>query len=210
MKKKIRINNPGLQFLIQYWQRYCTLDDWHVEWTRNNILVRNKLRKGDPLYLEGEKQRNVYLVARGLLARVMYDEERENRKILSIATPGMALMTTSHLFSRTPSKGDIVVLRSGTLVIEVPYNHILQFKEQEPHLNTLISVLNYKKKKQISSLLDVMREQDPFARYLLFASHLPDLAIILTQIEQAQLLNISRKTVQRAQTFLLKGKRPLN
>lgn len=204
MKKKIRINNPGLQFLIQYWQRYCTLDDWHVDWARNNILVRNKLRKGDPLYLEGEKQRNVYLVARGLLARVMYDEERENRKILSIATPGMALMTTSHLFSRTPSKGDIEVLRPNSLIIEIPYKAIRDFNEQETQLNTLISVLSNKKKNLIIKLLHAKHKSKPFEVYLDYTTHIPELQKILTNQESAQLLGISIDTVYRAKRIMLK------
>lgn len=197
MKKKIRINNPGLQFLIQYWQKYCTLDDWHVEWARNNILVRNKLRKGDPLYLEGEKQRNVYLVARGLLARVMYDEERENRKILSIATPGMALMTTSHLFSRTPSKGDIEVLRPNSLIIEIPYKAIRDFNEQETQLNTLINVINNKKISQIKTLLKIRLEQDLLRRYISFAVEMSEWHSILSHVERGQILGISTSSAQR-------------
>lgn len=204
MKKKIRINNPGLRFLANYWEKYCTLSDWHEEWARNNITVHSKIQRNATLCYEGDKQRNVYLVARGLLARVMYNEERENRKIHSIATPGMALMTTSHLFSLTPSKGDIEILRSNTLIIEIPYRAIREFNEQEPQLNTLISVLSNKKKNLIIKLLHAKHKRKPFEVYLDYATYIPELQKILTNQESAQLLGISIDTVYRAKRMLLK------
>ena len=203
----IRTNNPGLRFLLQYWQRHCTLEPWHTDWARMHIRVPDSLRKGQTLYTHGEKQKNVYLVARGLLARVRYDD-RGRRQILSVALPGMALMTTDHLYSRTPSKGDIVVLRSNSTIIEIPYRAVLEFKEHEPQLNTLMDILTNKKKKQMTAVSRIMHEADPFTRYQLFAHDMPDLQSTLTQIEQADLLGIGKNTVQRAQYHLLTGKRP--
>ncbi len=206
---KLRANNPGLRFLLQYWQRHCTLEPWHTDWAKQHIRVRDRLRKGQALYLEGDRQQHVYLVARGLLARVRYDDS-EKRQILSIALPGMALMTTDHLYSRTLSMGDILVLRPASLVIQIPYRAILEFREYEPRLNTLISILTNKKKKQMTALSRIMHEPDPFTRYLSFAQGMPDIQAVLTQIEQAELLGIARKTVQRAQYYLLTGKRSKN
>lgn len=203
----IRKNNPGLIYLIQFWQQYYRLDDWHVSWAKQSIQVKNKLNKGTTLFYGGQSEKTVYLVARGMLAMVSYDEDG-NRSIHRVAMPGMAVTTTQHLHSKTPIETDIVVLKPNTLIIEISYKHILQFKEQEPGLNTLVNVLISKKKKQISKLLYIMREPDSFARYLLFAQELPLIASELTQVEQAELLNISRSTVQRAQHYLLKGKRP--
>jgi CRP-like cAMP-binding protein len=195
MKKNIRKNNRGLRFLLQYWQRYCTLEDWHTDWAKRHIHVLSK-RKGDILYYDGEKQKRVYLVAKGLLARVRYDDSGK-RQILSVALPGMALMTTEHLYSDTPSVGDIIVLRPDTLIIQIPYNAVLAFKEQEPQLNTLIAVLTNKNKKQMSALSRIMHEREPFRRYLLFANDMSQIHRNLTHTETAEILGISLSSSQR-------------
>lgn len=154
----MRSNNPGFKFLLQYWQKYCVLEDWHLQWAKRNIYVPKKLQRGHILYMDSEYQKNVYLVAKGMLARIQLDEEGSKRRILNLATPGMAFMTTLHLYNQTPSKGDIIVLHPRTTVIEIPYKAILDFKEQEPQLNTLINVLNNKKKKQLATLLLLYQE----------------------------------------------------
>lgn len=193
----IRNNNPGLRFLLQYWQKYCTLDDWHTQWARRYIRVRSKCRRYDSLYAEGERQKNVYIVARGLLARVRYGD-RDKRQILSVALPGMALLTTDHLYSHTPSKGDIIVLRSNALVVEISYRAILEFNEQDPQLHTLMSVLTNKKKKQINTLRQISLHQKPSDTYPLFAKEMREVHQILTNQECADLLGISIDTVRRA------------
>lgn len=198
----IRTNNPGLCFLLQYWQRHCTLEPWHTDWARRHIRVPDSLRKGQPLYTHGEKQKNVYLVARGLLARVRYDD-RGKRQILSIALPGMALMTTDHLYSGTPSDGDIVALRSSSLVVQIPYPAIVAFKEQEPQLNTLLSILTNKKKKQMTALSRILRESNLATRYLLFAKEMPELHRILTHDERAEIIGISLSSAQRYYKYWL-------
>lgn len=208
MARYLRSNNPGLRFLIDYWQKYCTLDDWHINWARRYLTVMPRLRKGDQLYRTGEPQQYVYFVVRGMLGRTQDLPDSDKRQLLSIALPGMALMTTAHLYSPTPSQGDITVLHPQTIVIQMPYRVIKDFKTQEPQLNTLISVLANKKTKQMSALSWIMHEQDPVARYLLFARHMSDLETVLTQQEQAELLGISKNTVQRAQYLLVKGKLP--
>lgn len=200
----MRHNNPGLRYLIDFWSKYCVLEKWHVEWARTHIRVPIGLHKGDPLYLEGEPQKIVYLVARGLLGRVQDsippDDESHpmKRQIVSIATPGMALMTTHHLYSDTPSKGDIVVMRPDTLVIEIPYMAIKIFKEQESPVDTLIDILGNKKKKQLVQLRLATHGLKPFESYLYFAEEMPELQRTLTNQEAADLLGISVDTVYRA------------
>lgn len=208
MKKTIRTNNPGLCFLIAFWSKYCTLQDWHIEWARTHVKVQSELKKDQYLYLQGEAQKNVYFATKGMLARTDYHPDTGKQRILSVALPGMALMTTDHLYSHTPSKGDIVVLRSRSRIVEIPYRAIREFKEKEPHIDTLIDVLGNKKRKQMMALRRIMFEPDAFKRYLQFEKDMPQLTEILTQIEQAQLLSIGRNTVQRAQYFLLTGQRP--
>lgn len=119
MKRLLRSNNPGLRFLLQFWQKHCDLEDWHHNWARQSIRVHSKIRAGSALYYEGEKQKNIYLVADGMLARVGH-HQRGNRLIYAVATSGMAMMTTAHPHSHTPGKGDILALRSNTLSWRYP------------------------------------------------------------------------------------------
>lgn len=203
----LRQDNPGLRFFLHYWQQYCRLEDWHISWARQHLHVRTPLRKGTLLYQEGEKQTNVYLVAKGAIARIEYTEAGA-RRIRSVALPGMALMTTGHLHSRTDSKGDIIVLHAQTMVLEIPYRPIIEVSQYEMQAKILQSVLTTKKTKQATRLSRVLQENDPIRRYMLFNEELPELRNVLTQVEQAQLLSISRVTVQRAQYFLLTGRTP--
>lgn len=196
-------NNPGLRFLLHYWSRYCELQPWHIDWARRYIQVLPLLRKHQTLYLEGEKQKYVYLVVQGLLARVTMDPDSGKRKILSVALPGMALMTTPHLYSSTPSTGDIVVLRPKTTVVQIPYRAILEFKEQEPHIDTLIDILSNKKKKQMTVSSRILHERDPFTRYLLFAKDMPEIHRILMHGETAEILGISLSSAQRYYKYWL-------
>lgn len=197
MNRPIRSSNPGLRFVLHYWQKYCELDPWHVQWAKQHIRVLNKLAKNEVLYYEGEKQKYVYLVARGLLARVRYQDDSYKRQILSVALPGMALLSSTHLYSRSPSRGDIIVLRPNTLIIQIPYVAILAFNQQEPQLNTLINVLTNKKKKQLS-LLRIMTSIAQYdQRYEWFAHNMRELAIQLTLQETADLLGMSLSTIKR-------------
>ena len=209
MNHYIRSNNPGLRFLLAYWKKYCQLEPWHTDWARRYIRIQNGIRRGQTLYLEGDHQKKVYFVTQGMLARVRYNDKGK-RQLLSVALPGMALMCTDHLYSHTPSKGDIVVLRPRTVVVDIPYRAIVAFNEQEPQLNTLLHILTNKKKKQMTTLSRILHETDPFARHLLFVHDMPDLQALLTQVEQAELLCISRKTVQRSQYYLLTGRKSQN
>ena len=204
---RLRMNNPGLRFFLHYWQKYCTLEDWHISWATQHLVVHTSLRKGTVLYHDGDKQTNVYLVAKGAIARVAY-HENDTRRIRSVALPGMALMTTGHLHSRTASKGDIIVLHAQTMVLEIPYRPIIEVSQYEMQAKILQSVLTTKKTKQATRLSRVLQENDPIKRYMLFNEELPELRNVLTQVEQAQLLSISRVTVQRAQYFLLTGRTP--
>src|SRR5690606_41259371 len=101
---RLRMNNPGLRFFLHYWQKYCTLQDWHISWARQHLHVRAPLRKGTLLHQEGETQTHVYLVAQGPIARIEYTEAGA-RRIRSAALPGLAPMPTGHLSSRTARTG---------------------------------------------------------------------------------------------------------
>ena len=192
----IRNNNPSYLALLRFWKKHCLLEKWHIDWLKQNIEVIPALSKDEILYLEGERQKNLYFVSRGALARIRYDS---NYKIyiLSLALPEMAMMSTAHLYSHTPSIGNIIVLRSNTRVVRISYKAIKSV-QHIPEMNTLISILNNKKKKQLAQLRILSTINSATDRYLYFIKNLKDLKTQITHKEVVQLLGISKASIFRA------------
>lgn len=130
-------NSAGLKRLIAFWSRYCTLDSFHVQWIHRRAEII-RVRRGDVLCYQGELQRNLFFVLEGVLAKTTTRQHlgRERRRILRIALPNAGLSTTAHLYSHTASNGNIVALRSGT-VLRLPYKAVLELKLAEPAIGTL-------------------------------------------------------------------------
>lgn len=202
---RLRNNNPGIRFLIQLWSKYCMLENFHLEWAKKHIRCSTELKKNHLLYFQGESKKEVYLVIKGLIGRVIEDNETSKRRILSVGTPGMGFMTTNHLYSSTPSKGAIIALRSGTKVIQLTYRSILELMEMDRNADILINVLTNKKKKQLAALRRISLEGSALEKCILFAEELPHLYLILSQQEIADILNISRRTVQMASGYLARN-----
>ena len=203
----IRKNNRGFRLLFEFWSKYYQLDPSHIAWAHAHVGIV-PVRRSQVLHRDGDRRRMVYLVCEGLLAREEYVvfEDRIKRKITSIALPHFALTSTSHLYSRTPIRGDIVALRSGMAIV-IPYEAIVNFKESESAIGTLTDVLTNRKKRQLETYLKVIHSTSPFQRYLLFDQLMPEIRNVTSQNEQADFLGISRRTVQEASYFLLTGKR---
>ncbi|MGN0004024.1 MAG: hypothetical protein ACI35V_11370, partial [Sphingobacterium composti] len=96
----IRNNNPTFRALLAFWKKHSTIEMHHINWIKENIEIIKPLSKGDIIYLQGQKQKYVYFVSHGAIARIIYDSNYRIH-ILSIALPEMALMSTLHLFSST-------------------------------------------------------------------------------------------------------------
>lgn len=195
MKNQAKIYSIAINFLIDYWGRYSNLDDWHMEWIQQYVRVR-VLKKGELLYIEGESQSRVFIVMEGLLFRNILRKDNKCR-IMSVLVEGMATITSKHLFSATPSIGDIVTARSRNVIIEIPNRPLLALLGQSEAVNTLINVFSNKEKHQSNLLLLVMLESDFYKRYLLFARLLPELHQILMHQEVADLLGFSLSSVKR-------------
>lgn len=205
---KLRKNHMAFRYLMDFWSKYCPLEDEHALWVLQHATPLH-LDSREYLYLSGQKQKNLYFVVRGLLARIEFDQHSDKRRILSIALPGMATMSTGHLYSHTPSHGDIVALRSNTDVLRFPYTALKEGKVKDTRIDTLIDVLNNKEKKYLSVLRRACMSNIPYRRYLQFAEHMPELRRILTHSECADLLGISLSTVHRAQKKWLRGQKTL-
>lgn len=187
----------GLKLLLEFWSRYHKLDNFHYQWAKDHLKTIY-VRRGDDLDLSATTS---YFVARGLLARVEEDPITGKRKIMSLALPNMALLGTVHLHSHQVQAGKIIALRAGILVT-LPHAMLRQFQAIEKSVDTLIDILNNKEKRQLTLLREATLGYSPFERYLNFARLLPEIKAVSTQMEQADLLGISRDTVQQAQYFL--------
>jgi len=199
-----RSPKAGLKLLLDFWGKYHTIDNFHYQWAKDNLSVRT-VKRGEQLNATEHHSEMTYFVATGLLARIEENPDTGKRKIMSLAIPNMALMTTNHLYTHNLHPGNIVALRSG-IIIAIPHLILRQFQENEKSIDTLIDVLSNKKKRQLALLRRATLGHSPFERYLHFAKLLPEIKAATTQIEQADLLGISRHAVQEAQYFLLTGK----
>lgn len=189
--------------LFDFWTKYWALEPFHINWVQQHLTHIN-VPKHHELYWENDGQQYVYFVSSGKIARVALSEDNK-RNILSIATPCMALMTTTHLHSFTPSVGMIVALCRSE-VIRIPYAALKEFEHQEPSIALFNQVLSNKKKRQLIQLRNISYTTQPLERYFLFDKKMPKIRNATTQQEQADLLGISKSSVQKAQKILLKRK----
>jgi len=185
--------------LLRYWAKHSSLDSFHEALLHRHAEVL-QVKQGHRLQEEGIVQRNIYFVCKGLIARqIVHDDGR--RSLLTIATPHMALFTTVHPYTSRASLGEIVSILPS-LVLRIPYNIVLPYRYKDPAIERLIDIFINKKKAQTDQLRLLSTLQQPTQRYIAFAKRLPDLNRLLTEQEIADLLQISRSTVQRAQRLI--------
>lgn len=196
MKKATILHQQAIELLLKHWSKYAKIKKSHFNWLLNNSTYHQLSARG-VLYEAGSRDKFVFIVCDGLIARIYEDEESEKTKIFSVALPGMALMTTEHLYSESPSQGHIVGIRPSH-ILALPYATVHKHKKKDAKVETLVDVLNSKKKKQLVQLRRLSLILNPSERYLSFHTHMPTLRAILSQREIAMLLSISRSTIQRA------------
>lgn len=203
MHRNSKKHIAAVEILIQHWSKFGTLEPYHGQWAlqQSDLMY---CRRNEGVYAEGWTDKIVFYVCSGILARVRYDEQ-DNRHILSVGLPGMAMLSTEHLYSQTQAEGSIIALGTST-VLTISYHAVKTLKETEKSLDNFVNALNNKKRRQLARLRTVGRIVEPTHRYIHFAKRLPELRHALTQVEQAELLGISRRTIQRASYFLLTGK----
>lgn len=187
----------ALKDFYAYWKKvYAGVEDFHKRWLADSSEII-LMKKGQILSEAPHMQSSLYIVLSGILAKERYFPDQDQRLLLTVALPHMGFFTTMHFFSKSPALGDIVCLRSG-LVLKIPYKAIHPYHNQEKAIESLINLLVNKKKYQLDHLrvMDSMRLATD--RYFYFADHLPQLCHVLSQTEQARLLQISARSIRRA------------
>lgn len=199
MERKNKKHTAAIALLLQHWSKFGNIEPYHREWAKqycNYFLCQ----RNDWVYAEGWTDELVFYVCSGILARVTYDAQ-DHRHILSVGLPGMAMLSTEHLYSPTQAEGSIIALRKSTL-LSIPYRAVKDLKEKEKSLDSFINALNNKKRRQLARLRSTSLITPLSQRYIQFAQRLPELRKNLTQVEQTELLAISRNTIVRATPLL--------
>ena len=180
-----------------YWKKHCPqLEDFHWRWLTDNgeILA---MKRGQPISEFPHQQSVLYIVLAGVLAKERYCPVRREKLILTVALPYMGFFTTIHIFSNRPALGDLVCIQPG-LLLKIPYKAIALNRDQEAAIETLIDLLGNKKKSQLDHLRVIATIPNIMDRYFYFADNLPHLATTLSQNQQAMLLHVSERSIQRA------------
>lgn len=201
-----------------HWGRYTDLQPYQQQWLEKHVSYeiynRNKC-----IYDSEWNEKRVFYVISGLVGRVQDivvpikatkkniknpPEEKIIKRLLSVGTPGMALMSTDHLYTDTQSTGEIITLRRSE-VLTIDYEAIHRFMIDDNSLDGMLYALGNKKKRLMVRLRQIDAITDLQARYVRFAEILPDILGVLNQTEIQNLLGISRRTISRAQHFYAKG-----
>ncbi len=187
--------------LMEFWAKHCHLEDYHLQWAMESFEILN-LKRGEYLFHEGSNLKITGLVVNGLLAREKEGSWKGRRRLVLIAGQYQSISTTIHPYSTTCIMGDIVALRKS-LILVIGNKKIRQGLEQDPNTACLVNILSNNNSRALAKMLTVKESTSPSERYLLFDRLFPELRKLTTQREQADLLGISRDTVQKMQRFLL-------
>ncbi|MFD2599049.1 Crp/Fnr family transcriptional regulator [Sphingobacterium corticis] len=202
MSKRYR-DSISLQIFLAFWLKHAPIENFHKQWAREHAKQISAKRQ-QVLYDSGTPEKCIYFVCKGMIALI--EINGENRRIIkSIAAPFNALKTTSHLHSDTPRSGKIVALRASK-VLRIAYSSINKMKEMDPLIARLVNILVNKKMRQQDAHIAVILHKSVTERVRHFRLELNQLALLMTQQEQADYLGISRRALQKSLYALLTSK----
>lgn len=199
--KKIHHHNRALKSLMEHWSKLCQLRPDHRQWVSEHCECIST-RRGQWLTEEGTKHTDLFIVTEGAIANI-YGSRAQQYPVLNVAIPMMALSSTVHVFSDTPVAGAIQVIRSGQ-VLRLPYKNLRSWFHEDPCLDHLFYMLANKQIRFHYLLRQIRNIKTLRERYVRFCELLPEFVGYLNEFQQAQLLGISRSTLQAAKLDLLR------
>lgn len=209
MKRNSKDHQLALNHFLKYWAKFTIIQPYHAEWLSKYAKYAS-YKRGSCIYDFSWEEEKIIYVSQGILGRVNYYLDpkilKDKRSILSIGLPHMALMTTYHLYSRNQAKSNITALRKSH-VLAISYNRIKNFMRDDRSLDSIVGAWMNKKKHQLARLRELNSCLDPQQSYLKFRKNMPELVASLSQVEQQDLLGISRSSIRRAIYFDLTGKK---
>ncbi|MFD2554741.1 cyclic nucleotide-binding domain-containing protein [Sphingobacterium tabacisoli] len=215
-----KAQQKAIDGFLAHWAKYTDIQPYHKSWIERHATYSSYAR-GKSVYDSTLGEKQVFYVCSGLIGRVhtteiplnkkkskeidKQEEPKTKRSIFSVGVPQMALMSTEHLYSNTPATGDIKALRPSK-IITISYEQIKRFMRDDASLDGMLYALSNKKKRQLARLRQSHTIKDPQSRYICFAETLPELHTSLSQTEQQDLLDISRRSISRATYRYATGK----
>lgn len=207
MNKNTPTQQEAVQAFINHLAKFGRVLPQHEDWIDQHVQYK-QYHKGTCLHEEGSTAEKFFYICSGMLARITYAEhpktEKITRKIISLGTPNMGILTTDHLFTSTQNAGNIVSLRPSE-ILTIPYHRLKAMKEKDPLFSALMQALSSKKVRQLNRLRRIGMITEAVPRYMEFVNLMPQLDRLLLQHEKKDLLQISRSTVHRANYILLTG-----
>lgn len=183
--------------LLDYWAQYCPLDDSHHDWL-HTFSKPITAKRGTRVFEPGDRGDYVYFTGEGLLATVWWDETG-TRRIDRLLPPLHSVLTKGNLYAHHQIYYEVAALRPSKL-IRIPAEPLRYYKESCAEADTLVDVMEQKKLKQYRAKNRLMLIKDEQERYREFAAdaYMKPFRLITSQQEQADYLNISRRTITRA------------
>lgn len=201
-------HKEAARILTNHLGKFGTVLPLHKDWIEQHTTYK-LYPKNTYIYEEGATAEQVFYICSGMLARVQYEEDPKTqnlkRQIFSIGLPQMGMLSTEHLYTKSPNVGHIITLRPS-LVVSIPYAKLKALKENDQLFNALMAALSNKKKRQLSKLRRIAMIKDPASIYMEFTKLFPDLNQLLLQEEKQDLLQISRSTICRTNRFMVTGR----
>ncbi len=150
------------------------------------------------MFEPGDHGDYVYFIGEGLLATVWWDEQG-TRRIDRLLPPLHSVLTKGNLYAHHQIYCEVAALRPSRL-IRIPADAFKAYKETCVEADTLVDVMEQKKLKQYRAKNRLMLIKDEQKRYQEFVadSYMKPFWLITSQQEQADYLNISRRTITRA------------
>ncbi|WP_262248411.1 Crp/Fnr family transcriptional regulator [Parapedobacter soli] len=155
-------------------------------------------KRGTRVFEPGDHGDYVYFIGEGLLATVWWDEQG-TRRIDRLLPPLHSVLTKGNLYAHHQIYCEVAALRPSRL-IRIPADAFKAYKETCVEADTLVDVMEQKKLKQYRAKNRLMLIKDEQKRYQEFVadSYMKPFWLITSQQEQADYLNISRRTITRA------------
>ncbi|SEL98960.1 hypothetical protein SAMN05216436_10183 [bacterium A37T11] len=190
-----------MERFYRIWARY--INSPVPDFILTNGKVR-KYRKGELYLLAGEERAQCGIVLDGAAFGHLYDVKCRLH-IYWVARTGDMFTGTKHLHSDNPLHVAIGFLQD-TEILLLPLKPLRDAMEKDVYLARFMSILRQHMQNHQTELLLLLQLKDPEERYGFLMEKLPELAALLTPLQQMALLNLPNGTFYRAMHRYLKRK----
>ncbi len=190
-----------MERFYRIWQRYMKVPVPDFILTNGKI---SKYLKGELYLLAGEERAQCGIVLDGAAFGHQYDM-KGRLHIYWVAPKGDLFTGTKHLHSDNPLHTAIGFLQD-TEILLLPLKPLREAMDKDAALDRFMDILRQHMQNHQTQLLLLLQLKDPEDRYGFLMDELPELAALLTPVQQMALLNLPNGTFYRAMHRYLKRK----